>query len=129
MAISEDSFREIMLALGRLEEGMERQREDFESEKIETRQSRLSTSNKLDKIEEDVAIVGKTAAQARDKADSVERVVIDDVRPVTDEIKRAKLKGIGALWAVGIIATLFGVSIASIGEHAINLIRSFLRIP
>src|SRR5690348_7526181 len=103
-----------MRALGRLEEGQERMRSDFNEEKEHSAESRLRMHTKLEKIEEDVSIVGQVAAQARDKANDVEKVVTEDVKPVTDEIRKAKLKGIGALWAIGIMATVFGFSLATV---------------
>lgn len=131
----DDTLREIMRALGRLEAGQERQREDFESEKVASRESRLMTNSKLDKIEEDVSIVGKVSAQARQeaadahqRAAELAKILDDDVKPVTDEIKRIKMRGIGALWAVGVLATAFGFSLANLGEGAINAMRAWLRI-
>lgn len=132
---TEEALREIMRALGRLEQGQDRQRGDFESEKLATRESRLRSYTQLEKIEEDVGIVGKVAAQARDEASTarseaaaVKKLVDDDVKPVTDEIKQMKLRGIGALWAIGILATAFGFSVATFGEGIIAAIRAWLKI-
>lgn len=123
-----DDLHEIMRILGRLEEGQERQRADFETEQQHTRESRERTYEKLEKIDVDVSIVGKVAAQARDKADAVEKIVVDDVKPVTDEIKQMKLRGLGALWAIGLLATAFGFSVASFGEGVLAWARAALKI-
>jgi hypothetical protein len=126
--VAGDFEREVMLMLGRLDEGQERQRKDFDEEKRASSESRGRVHAKLEKIEEDVSIVGQVAAQARDKANTVEQVVIDDVKPVTDEIKKARLKGIGALWAIGIMATVFGFSAATVAGDVITWARRLLRI-
>ena len=114
---------EIMRALGRLEEGVARLRADFTDEKEHSAESRGRMHQKLEKIEEDVGIVGKVAAQARDKADATESVLTGDVKPVTDEIKRMKLMGIGALAVVGLAAGWLGASAAQI----IEALRAWLR--
>lgn len=115
---------EIMRILGRLEEGQERMRADFDAEKLTTRESRLRTYGKLEKIEEDVAIVGTVAAQARDKADAVEKVVVDDVKPITDDVKRMRLMGMGAIAVIGFAAAFIGVS----AERIFDAIRAWLKL-
>jgi len=115
---------EIMRSLGRLEEGQARMSADIEA----SNESRSRIHARLEKIEGDVLIVGHGIAQVRDKVDGLETVVVKDVKPVTDEIKKARLRGIGALWAVGIMATTFGFSAATAAENIITAIRAFLRI-
>lgn len=128
-----DDLHEIMRILGRLEEGQERQRADFETEQEHTREARQRTYEKLEKIDVDVSIVGKVAAQARqeaadarDKAAAVEKVVVEDVKPTTDEIKRMRQRGIGALWAVGVVATLFGATISDVLQSLIKIVMGWL---
>lgn len=124
-----DELHEIMRALGRLEEGMERQRADFDSEKEASRDSRGRMHTKLEKIEEDVSIVGKVAAQARDKADKIEIVVATDVKPATDDFKRMRTIGFVGLTLLGFAFTALGITLATVGEGVVNTIRTWLRIP
>jgi len=121
----EDSLSEIMRAVGRLEATIDGLKEDI----VDGKESRGRIHSKLEKIEEDVAIVGKTAAQARDKADAIGEVVIKDVKPVTDEIKRMKLMGLGALALLGFAFTLLGISLATVGSGVLSAIRGWLPGP
>lgn len=101
---------------------------DFIEEKDHSAESRQRVHLKLEKIEENVLIVGQVAAQARDKVDTVEKMVVDDVKPVTDDIKKAKMKGIGALWAIGVMATVFGFSAATVAGDVVVWARRLLRL-
>lgn len=123
-----DELHEIMRALGRLEEGMERQRADFDSEKLVSRDSRGRMHTKLEKIEEDVSIVGKVAAQARDKAEVLELVVSTDIKPATDDFKRMRTIGFVGLTLLGFAFTALGITLATVGEGVVNSIRTWLRI-
>lgn len=120
---------EIMRALGRLEEGVSRLRADFTDEKEHSADSRLRMHTKLEKIEEDVSIVGQVAAQARDKADSVDRIVTEDVKPATDDFKRMRTIGIVGISLLGFAFTALGVTLATVGEGVVASIRAWLRIP
>lgn len=120
---------EIMRALGRLEEGVERLRSDLIDEKEHSADSRGRMHAKLEKIEEDVHIVGQVAAMARDKAEAVEKVVTDDVKPATDDFKRMRTIGIVGLTLLGFAFTALGVTLATVGEGVIQGIRNWLRIP
>ncbi len=123
-----DELHEIMRALGRLEEGMERQRADFDAEKEASRDSRGRVHTKLEKIEGDVAIVGQVAAQARDKADGLERTMVEDVKPATDDFKRMRTIGFVGLSLLGFAFTALGITLATVGEGVVNSIRAWLRI-
>ncbi len=124
-----DELHEIMRALGRLEEGQERQRADFDEEKSASRDSRDAVLVKLEKIEVDVGITGAVAAQARDATAKISQLVLDDVKPATDDYKRMRSIGKGTIWAVGIAAAGLGVTLATAAESVINAIRAWLRIP
>lgn len=117
-----------MRALGRLEEGQDRMRKDFDDEKEHTRESRERTYRKLDKIDQDVTIVGKVAAQARDKVDAVEQLVVTDVKPATDDFKRMRTAGIVGISLLGFAFTALGVTLATVGEGLVHTIRVWLRI-
>jgi hypothetical protein len=121
-------MHEIMRILGRLEEGQERMRADFEGEKVASRDSRGRVHEKLEKIEEDVGIVGKVAAQARDKADVVERLVIEDVKPATDDFKRMRTAGIVGISLLGFAFTALGITLATVGNGMVQAIRNWLQI-
>lgn len=117
-----------MRALGRLEEGQERMRADFDAEKEASSDSRGRMHAKLEKIEEDVSIVGHVAAQARDKVNLLEKIVTDDVKPATDDFKRMRAIGITGLTLIGFAFTALGVTIATFGDAVVAWARAWLRI-
>lgn len=119
---------EIMRALGRLEEGQTRLWQEVAEEKEHSNESRGRMHAKLERIEENVRIVGDVAAQARDAVAEVTKTVVEDVKPQTDDYKRVRAIGKGTIWAVGIVAAGLGVSVATVGEQIVNAIRGWLRI-
>ena len=116
---------EMMRILGRLEGAVEALREDI----ADGKESRGRIHAKLEKIEEDVGIVGQVAAQARTEATELKRIIDEDVKPATDDYKRVRAIGKGTLWAVGLAAGAAGVTLATIGETVVNALRGWLRIP
>lgn len=124
----QDDMHEIMRILGRLEEGQERMRADFEGEKIASRDSRSRVHTKLEKIEEDVGKVGQAAAEAREKAVAVEKLVAEDVKPATDDFRRLRTIGFVGISVLGLAFTAFGITLATVGEGIIQSIRTWLRI-
>lgn len=123
-----DELNDIMRALGRLEEGQDRMRTDFDDEKEASRESRQRMHTKLEKIEQHVTIVGQLAAQARDKADKVSGVVADDIKPATDDFRRMRTIGFVGVSLLGFAFTALGVSLATVGEGVVQTIRAWLRI-
>lgn len=123
-----DELHDIMRALGRLEEGQDRMRADFDAEQKHTRESRERTYRKLEKIEQDVTIVGEVAAQARNKVDHLEQTVLTDVKPATDDFKRMRTVGFVGLSLLGFAFTALGITLATVGEGVVQTIRAWLRI-
>jgi len=121
----DEYLRDMAHSLGRLEEGLKHLQADIE----EGRVSRVRMYDKLEKIEEDVGIVGQVAAQARAEAAGVKRLVDEDVKPATDDFKRMQAVGTGIAWLIGVAGAAAGVSLATFGETVVNAIRSWLRIP
>lgn len=121
-------LNEIMRALGRLEEGQERMRADFIEEKDHSAESRARVHTKLEKIEEDVAIVGQVAAQARDKVNTLEVTVLNDVKPATDDFKRMRTIGFVGITLIGFAFTALGVTLATVGDAVGGWLRALLRI-
>lgn len=124
----DDPFYEIMRALGRLEEGQKRQQEDVEEVKQTARESQNLLNTKLDHLDDTVGIVGKVAAQAREEALSVKAVLEKDVLPVTEEVKRMRLIGMGAIAVLGFAFTALGISVATVGQGFVAMVRSWLHL-
>lgn len=117
-----------MHSLGRLEEAVKNLKEDFTDEKQHSAESRGRMHTKLERIEENVGIVGDVAAQARDKANIVEKLVTEDIKPVTDDVKRWRLMGMGFLGLIGIAGAAFGITVATFGDAVVSALRHFLKI-
>lgn len=116
---------ELMRILGRLEGAVEALQSDIEDGK----ESRGRIHAKLEKIEEDVGIVGQVAAQARTETTELKRIIDEDVKPATDDYKRVRAIGRGTLWAVGLAAGAAGITAANFWEFAWGTIRHWLHIP
>ena len=126
--MDDDLTAQVLLSLGRLEEGQARMRLDFNEEKERTKDHRVVMYQKLDRLEETVSIAGQVAAQARDRVDSVERVVVEDVKPATEDFRRVQGIGRTALWGVGAAAGLFGITLATLGSNVLAWVKSVLGI-
>ena len=126
--MDDDVTAQVLLSLGRLEEGQARMRLDFNEEKDRTKDHRVVMYQKLDRLEENIGIVGQVAAQARDKSDAVRKVVDEDVKPATDDFRRVQGVGKTALWGVGVAAGLFGITAATIGSTVLAWIKGVLGI-
>jgi len=126
--VADDPLHQILRTLGRLEEGQDRMRADFETEKEHTRESRERTYVKLEKIEEDLGIVGQVASQAREQSAATKKLVDEEIKPVTDDVKRMRMIGLGIIGLVGFAFTALGITLATVGEGVVQVVRTWLRI-
>lgn len=124
--------------LGRVEEGLDRIREDFQEEKESAHESRAVIHKRLDeqgrqiaKTEETIAIAGLVDSQIRDEVKALKKTVADnheEVQPALAEWRRIKLLGAG----VGGLLVLFGISIGSLivwaSDTASAIVRHWLKI-
>lgn len=89
--------------------------------------------HRVGKLETAVAVDVAVSAQTRDKIDervaAVEKLIAEDVKPQTDDLKRMKLIGIGFLTLVGMGGLTVGGMLVYMGDAAINAVRHWLRIP
>lgn len=89
--------------------------------------------DRVGKLEAAVAVDVAVSAQTRDKIDervaAVERMLAEDVKPQTDDLKRMKMIGIGFLTLVGMGGLTLGGMLVYMGDAAINAVRTWLRIP
>ncbi|NTG61852.1 DUF1515 domain-containing protein [Agrobacterium rhizogenes] len=135
---SNDLLHEIMRTLGRLEEGVERIRDDFQEEKESAHESRAVIHKRLDdhakqmsKTDETIAIAGLVDAQIRDEVKTLQESVRknhEEVEPALSEWRRIKLLGAG----VGGLLLLFGISVGAVitwaSDTASSLVRHWLKI-
>lgn len=108
---------EILRALGRVEEGILRLREDFQDEKIAARESRSAIHARLDKQQQDIShlettviLSGQTVAQQRDVISGLKETIDNDISPTIEEVKDIKRLGkTASLIFVGLGFTAGGV--------------------
>jgi ElaB/YqjD/DUF883 family membrane-anchored ribosome-binding protein len=86
-------------ALRRLEEALRRSEDKSDS-------SRAAMHRRLDEVVERVGKVERALSTVQDE--------VKEMRPVTDEVRRWKLVGIGALGMIGIGGIALGVSFADV---------------
>lgn len=106
------SLNDIYKAIGTLSaqvEGLRRDIDAFErragSENREADEKRAIVHRRMDEIVSEVADIKTDIATIRDD--------VVDAKAVTDDVKKWKLMGIGALGVVGIGGTALGVSLAN----------------
>jgi hypothetical protein len=132
-------MHEIMRSLGRLEEGVERIRDDFQEEKESAHESRAVIHKRLDeharqmaKTDETIAIAGHVDAQLRDQIKNLNETVEKnhkEVAPSLSEWRRIKILGTG----FGGILLLLGISVGAIvtwaSDTASSMVRQWLKLP
>lgn len=132
------TLEDVLLALGRVQEGVEQLREDFREEKDNAKDSRQVIHRRLDeqadhisRLDTTVQVAGQVDAQMRDEVKALAKKVDDNqtaVQPSIDEWKRMKAIGIG----IGGLLAIGGLSLASVlmwaGEMFWNWLRHMLRI-
>lgn len=64
---------------------------------------------KFERTEGTVVITGQIAAQARDQAASLKRLIDDDIKPQTDDYRRMRTMGSGFMVAVALAAGTLGI--------------------
>lgn len=100
---------EIAATLHALQSSIERVVEEARRSQDKSDTSRAAVHRRLDDVAGQVA--GLDAAMTKVKSD------ITDMKPVTDDVKRWRLMGIGALAVVGIGGISLGAAIAGALEH------------
>lgn len=138
VATSNDLLHEIMRTLGRVEEGLDRIREDFQEEKESAHESRAVIHRRLDdhakqmaKTDETIAIAGHVDAQIRDEVRTLSETVKsnhEEVQPALAEWRRIKILGTG----VGGLLLMLGISVGAVitwaSDTASSLVRHWLKL-
>ena len=124
---------DVMLALGHLQEGVDRLREDFTEEKASAAISRRSIyerhddlSRELAKLKGDVVSVGHIGAQTRDEVQSLGGRVDQnkkDIQPSLEDWRRIKTLGLGI---TGILA-IGGVTVGAMLSMGVDAFKAVMR--
>lgn len=92
---------DISVMIGRMEAEVSGLRRDFQAAELRSVDHRTAVHRRMDGIIEDL---GEVKADVSATAEKIEAVKDDvaEMKPVTEEVKRWKLMGLGALGVVGI---------------------------
>lgn len=101
--------------LGALLAEVKNLREDFRRSEDKSDASRASLHRRMDELVDRVGKVEGAVAQVNDD--------VTDMKPVTDDVRKWKLMGMGALAVVGLGGTALGVSIAGFFEQLSRFFR------
>ncbi|MER9628389.1 DUF1515 domain-containing protein [Mesorhizobium sp. M0296] len=131
-------INDVMVALGRVQEGVNRLREDFGDEKRLAHESRAVIHHRLDEqgheiasLRTDMAIAGKVDAQVRDEIKALAGKVEanqNEVLPSVQDWKRMKTIGVGIAGLLAIGGLSFGAMLMWAGDAAATAVRHWLRI-
>lgn len=91
--MSDPQLSNIERSIGELRGDVRAILRQMEQEREDAKDSRVRIYERVERVEESVTIAGQVAAQARDKANAVEKTIQDDVKPQTDRLKMLGLKG------------------------------------
>jgi hypothetical protein len=130
---------DIMLALGKLQEGVDRLRVDFQDEKVIAHESRAVIHQRLDnqalqiaQMETTLAVRGQIDAQVRGEIQALKETVEKNqgvVSPVIEEWKRMKTLGVGISGLIAFAGLTIGGIVAYVSETAVSGVRHWLKIP
>lgn len=91
--------------LGEIVAGQRAILREMERDRQESKESRARLYKRVDEVESSAAISGKVAAQARDRVDALEKIVVEEVKPQTDRLKNFSLKVSGFFIGVALISS------------------------
>ncbi|CAN7686549.1 DUF1515 domain-containing protein [Rhizobium sp. LjRoot98] len=130
---------DIMLALGKVQEGVDRLRADFQDEKQMAHESRSVIHQRLDNqaqqiahMETTIAVRGQIDAQVRGEIQALKETVEKNqgiVAPALEEWKRMKTLGVGISGLIALAGLTIGGIVAYMSETAVSGIRHWLKIP
>lgn len=110
-------YGQILEKLGRVQEGVERLREDLRTEQEHAHESRSAVHGRLDdvgvrlgQVESAIAVDGQISAQVRAEVAAL-RENFNKSKETIDEFRRMKAVGVGIVGLVGLGGTAFGASL------------------
>ena len=102
--------------LGTLIAEVKNLREDFRRSENRSEAGRASTSRRMDELVERVGTLEGSLAAVKDD--------IAAMKPVTEDVRKWKLMGMGALGVIGIGGAALGVTFADVARRALMLTRA-----
>lgn len=93
---------------------------ELERDRMDSKESRSRMYDRIERSEETAAISGKVAAQARDVASDVDKLVRDEIKPQTDKLKNLGIKGGGFLTGAAMVGGLASAPLWSTAASALE---------
>ncbi|MGR8923878.1 DUF1515 domain-containing protein [Rhizobium leguminosarum] len=129
---------DILLMLGRVEEGVKRIREDFQEEKQSAHESRAVIHRRLDEQRQQIHLLDKVVeissgvdATLREEIKSIKETVQKNheaVAPTLEEWKKMKNLGYSISGLIGFAGLTIGGMIAYASDGAVAALRHWLKI-
>jgi ferritin-like protein len=129
---------DILLMLGRVEEGVKRIREDFQEEKQSAHESRSVIHRRLDEQRQQIHLLDKVVeissgvdATLREEIKSLKETVEknhDAVAPTLEEWKKMKTLGYGISGLIAFAGLTIGAVVTWASDGAVSALRHWLKI-
>jgi len=94
-------LHEISHLLGEIEGGLASLTSQFQESERVARDSRSSMHNRMDTQDRNLATLASDTRATQSSLKELHDTIENDIRPVTDDIKRMRMMGIGALGVIG----------------------------
>lgn len=112
---------DISVAIGRMEAEMGGLRRDFQSSELRSVDHRAAIHRRMDGLVDDLGEVKTEVATVKANVEAVKEDV-GEMKPVTDDVRRWRQMGIGALGVVGIGGAALGYALTSPIDWILKLI-------
>jgi ferritin-like protein len=129
---------DILLMLGRVEEGVKRIREDFQEEKQSAHESRAVIHRRLDEQRQQIHLLDKVVeissgvdATLREEIKSIKETVEKNheaVAPTLEEWKKMKTLGYGISGLIAFAGLTIGAVVTWMSDGAVSALRHWLKI-
>jgi predicted PP-loop superfamily ATPase len=130
---------DVMLALGKVQESVDRLRADFQDEKRSAHESRSVLHSRLDEqmgeiasLKTDVAISAGVDVTVREQIKALKATVEANhaaVQPSIEEWKHMKAMGIGLVGLLALGGLSLGAVLMWMSDAAVTAVRHWLKIP
>lgn len=128
VAHDDNALRQVLFALGQLQTGVERLREDFTDERRSASESRAAVHRRLDEQARDISEMKTTLATTKIAMDAVGKDHSDVIKPAVAEWKQMKSIGTGVVALLALGGLSIGAALMWAGETAVTTLRHWLRI-
>lgn len=104
--MTEPQLNRLLETVGELRGDVKALLREVERERKDSQESRSRVYERIEHVEKTAVLAGQVAAQARDVAEGVSKLVAEEVKPQTDKLKHLGLKGGGFLTGAALVGGL-----------------------